>query len=74
MLQELNRPATAFGAPSHKPQASSLKLGPTTKLTKQQAASIKPGFQSVKLQAASSKRLDLLSLVKIRETRSEVLD
>ena len=60
--------------PSSKPQASSFKLRPTAKLTKQQATSVKPRFQSVKLQAASSKRIYLLSFIKFHVARGEVLN
>jgi hypothetical protein len=51
-----------------KPQASS------TKLKKQRAASVKLRAASFKLQAASSKLLDSISVIKIREARSEGLN
>jgi hypothetical protein len=54
-------------ASSRKQQASS------TKRFKQQAASIKLRATSIKRQAASSKLLDFIALIKIREARSEGL-
>jgi hypothetical protein len=51
-----------------KPQASS------SKLRKQQAASVKPQAQRLKLQAASSKLADLFSLIKFHDARTEGLD
>ena len=52
-------------ASSRKQQASS------TKRFKQQAASIKLRATSIKPQASSSKLLDFIALIKIRESRSE---
>jgi hypothetical protein len=53
---------------ANKQQASS------TKRFKQQAASIKLRATSIKRQAASSKLLDFIALIKIREARSEGLN
>jgi len=61
------RMVTRLLAPSYKPQASS------TKLIEQQAASFKPRAASIKLQAASDKLSNILSFIKIRETRGEGL-
>jgi hypothetical protein len=62
-------------AASHKHQASSRKQqASSTKRFKQQAASIKLRATSIKRQAASSKLLDFIALIKIREARSEGLN
>ena len=61
------RTVTRSGDTSYKLQASS------TKLIKRQAASFKPRAASIKLQAASDKLSNILSFIKIRETRGEGL-
>jgi hypothetical protein len=55
-------------------QATSKQQASSTKRFKQQAASIKLRATSIKRQAASSKLLDFIALIKIREARSEGLN
>ena len=63
---KLDVPAPA--GPSVKPQASSAKL------TKHQAASVKPRGTSIELQAASVKLLDYLPLIKFYGVKGEGLN
>ena len=61
------RTVTRSGDTSYKQRASS------SKLSERQAASLKPRATSCKLQAASVKLSNILSFIKIRETRGEGL-